>query len=394
MQKIGFINQLQIIYKLVDTCNLSCTYCYYFNGDSYTGHENRPNYAPLSTSEKLAHRISELNERYDIHNLSIVLHGGEPLMMNKNQFKKHIELLRKKLGEIEINLQTNGILFSKKWCEIINDCDITVGVSLDGPKELNDTNRITASGKGTYYKTIEGLNIARKYLNQDRIGTISVINHKFDYEYICNHFSNKLNLFEIALLVPDRTNNIALTKNEHLGYTKALIDAFNFHVNNPKVNIREINSLLDNFQKYEINNLDMYCNEHYIENNIIGNEVITIHTNGDINYYDLVYPEIMLNKFNLVNRSQNIQDISLDNFMFSDEIKIARDASKEIASCCKECKYSHLCYQNAPSYRATSEGYNSKSVYCEVYVDFYNFVLNWLISNGYPKELLFSSFKS
>ena len=47
-------------------------------------------------------------------------------------------------------LCTNGSLLSDEICEYLSKHNISIGVSLDGCKEVNDKNRIDANGNGTY----------------------------------------------------------------------------------------------------------------------------------------------------------------------------------------------------------------------------------------------------
>ncbi|TFH89423.1 radical SAM protein [Vibrio ouci] len=388
MGKKGCIHNLEVVYKIVDTCNLACTYCYYFRGDSYQGHEHRPDYAKIETTTRLVQKLCELLQEYEVQELSLILHGGEPLMMKKSEFTAHLSIIRKALGSVPIYLQTNGVLLNEAWCQLLNNHNIRVSISLDGSQEWHDKHRITVAGHGTYHRVLKGIATARQCLTQEEVGIISVLQPDFDYQHICNHFSKTLGLNTLSLLIPDRTCEPPLSEAEVQGYSQALIDAFDFHVSDGQGQIREIASLLENFQRYNVNHHHHNAQTFYPDDRVSVSEVLTIHTNGDINYYDLVYPEVVLAQFGLVNREFNLADVNLGAMIFSDRLRAVRAQAEAVADDCQTCEYAGLCYQTAPAYRATADGYNSRSVYCQVNKTLYQYVVDWLVANGYPTELI------
>lgn len=77
---------LNVVLKFTERCNLNCSYCYYFNGMDQSFKE-RPALLSIDTAIKVVNflktGIIEMNIKY----LSISIHGGEPLLMPKNQFR-------------------------------------------------------------------------------------------------------------------------------------------------------------------------------------------------------------------------------------------------------------------------------------------------------------------
>src|SRR5437870_1366805 len=43
------------------------------------------------------------------------------------------------------------------WCEFVAVEQVAVGVSIDGPTQFHDLNRVTRSGRGTFERTIAGI---------------------------------------------------------------------------------------------------------------------------------------------------------------------------------------------------------------------------------------------
>lgn len=74
---------LQVVLKVAERCNINCTYCYCLNSDN-----DAPYGRPAAISEEVARgvvRFVEDSARHiDLGQLRIVLHGGEPLMVKKN----------------------------------------------------------------------------------------------------------------------------------------------------------------------------------------------------------------------------------------------------------------------------------------------------------------------
>jgi uncharacterized protein len=56
-------------------------------------------------------------------------------------------------------LQTNGTLINTKWVNFFKLHDFRVGVSIDGPRSINDDNRVFANGDSAYNDTLRGLSL-------------------------------------------------------------------------------------------------------------------------------------------------------------------------------------------------------------------------------------------
>lgn len=61
---------------------------------------------------------------------------------------------------IKYSMVTNGTIMNDRLTEILKENDIKAIISIDGPEEINDLNRVYKTGGGTY-KAIE--NNIKKY---------------------------------------------------------------------------------------------------------------------------------------------------------------------------------------------------------------------------------------
>ncbi len=152
------------------TCNLDCTYCYYLDkAVQYSGKQ------AVMSNELLEMYIKQYISANEVDVVQFLWHGGEPLLLGKDFFKKAMEL-QKSYSEgkrIENTIQTNGILVDEEWCDIFRENNFLVGISLDGPKDIHDTFRVTKGGKPTFENAMEGIRMFQRYGVE--FNTLSVI---------------------------------------------------------------------------------------------------------------------------------------------------------------------------------------------------------------------------
>ena len=147
------------VVKIVSPCNLNCSYCYEYNAldDSW---KNKPKFMSVDVARQVAKRIKEHLLPFEPVSVSIVFHGGEPLMLKPAPFSNLIKIFRDELGpEITplFGMQTNGLLINDQFIDIFNKEDLSVGVSCDGPPSINDKFRINHEGKGSGQKLEKAL---------------------------------------------------------------------------------------------------------------------------------------------------------------------------------------------------------------------------------------------
>ena len=139
----------QVILKVVQRCNLDCTYCYVYNrGDE--SWKTRPPIVSERVLTKLAERIDEHARRHALTSFTVELHGGEPLLLGKRGMEALVELLRSRVEStrLRFTLQTNGLLLDAEWLELFARHGVSFGISLDGPPELADRARVMRRGRG------------------------------------------------------------------------------------------------------------------------------------------------------------------------------------------------------------------------------------------------------
>lgn len=172
--------------NVTSKCNLRCLYCF-----------RKHNSERIITQEetyKICKYILNYCKKYKIDRISLQPWGGEPLIAYERILE--IDDFFKKNGlNCNIYLQTNGTLLSKEKSDELVKRNIHVGFSIDGIKEINDSQRIFLNGNGTYDYILKGID---NILNSGcrGIGAISVITSQ-NIEYIetsIRYFLDKLKL--------------------------------------------------------------------------------------------------------------------------------------------------------------------------------------------------------
>ncbi len=93
-------------------------------------------------------------------------HGGEPTLLGLDYFRKIVALQKKHKPSgavITNNIQTNGTLIDEAWCRFFSKEGFTVGLSLDGPREIHDLYRHTVDGKSAYEQVMHGYELLRHH---------------------------------------------------------------------------------------------------------------------------------------------------------------------------------------------------------------------------------------
>jgi uncharacterized protein len=137
-------------------CNISCTYCYL------------PDRGVKTVMRQDTVRV--LFEKLFASGctgggLTVIWHAGEPLVVPVSFYQEAfatIEALRPRHLELRHSFQTNGMLIDRQWCDFFKQWQVGLGVSIDGPRRLNDAHRLSRSGRSTYDRVLAGIRLLRE----------------------------------------------------------------------------------------------------------------------------------------------------------------------------------------------------------------------------------------
>ena len=153
------------------TCNLDCHYCYYLDkAVQYGGRQ------AVMSDELLERYIRQYIEANQVDTVQFCWHGGEPLLLGIDFYRKAMELQQKYADgkRIENTLQTNGTLVDEAWCDLFAGNNFLVGISLDGPQEIHDSFRVTKGGRPTFERVMQTVSMFRH--GGVEYNTLSVVN--------------------------------------------------------------------------------------------------------------------------------------------------------------------------------------------------------------------------
>lgn len=133
-------------------CNIACKYCH---ADTDT---------PLDMSFEVAAQIINYLFAVRSQNVTLEIQGGEPLL-NWDTIKFLVENTRKHNltnKNIYISMVTNGILLKEDKIDFLLDNNVGICISLDGPEDLHNSNRVFNKGQGSYDLVKEGIKRLQK----------------------------------------------------------------------------------------------------------------------------------------------------------------------------------------------------------------------------------------
>lgn len=366
----------RIIVKIASLCNINCTYCYMYNlGD--TSYKNQPKFLSEETIEALKDRIISHCKKFSVETFTIILHGGEPLLMSKERFENMMDVfnsIKKENINVIYAIQTNGILIDDEWCDIFKKHDISVGVSIDGNKESHDYYRVDKKGKGTFDKVIKGINVLRR--NNVPYGCLGVMNLNIDPEKMYDGFlESNINNLDILIMDSNYDTDHSFTKKYSM--SDWYIQIFNrlYYDKNNRLELRLFRIIMDAV-------LGLDCDIDLMGTS--ENNVLVIETNGGIEPVDILKicgENFTKNDLNVL--TNNFED-SFDNAL----AEIYYNSGKYLSRKCMACPVNDICGAGYIAHRYSSKnGFNNPSIYCDDLLKLITHIQNVMIDEM-PEELI------
>ena len=170
-----------VLIKTASRCNLDCSYCYvYHMADD--GWRRQPKRLSEPSIARIVDALATLARDQEAP-FSVVLHGGEPLLLGYELTEKLLAQLRTHLGvEHGLHVQTNGLLLDERYLDLFDSCDVGVSISFDGPAAVHDANRLDRSGRGSYERVSNAIKRVRAHAGGSRMltGVLAVVDPSSD----------------------------------------------------------------------------------------------------------------------------------------------------------------------------------------------------------------------
>jgi uncharacterized protein len=149
----------EFVLKIHSRCNLACDYCYLYSMADQTWRDQPRRMSP-AIARQTAARIGEHARWHHLDDITIVLHGGEPLLAGADFIADMVAAVREAAGPsvaVQAQVQTNGIRLNEEFLALFSQLGVGVGVSLDGDATAHDRHRRFAAGGGSHAAVSAGL---------------------------------------------------------------------------------------------------------------------------------------------------------------------------------------------------------------------------------------------
>lgn len=151
----------KITLQLTQNCNFRCRYCIYSglpNSQQRTHSNKRMSWQTAKDAVDFL-----WNHSVDTSQVDIGFYGGEPLL-EFPLIRRVVEYSERQfLGkDLTFNMTTNCTLLTTEILHFLQDHNFKLLVSLDGPKEINDQNRVFADGRGTFDSVMKQMELIKE----------------------------------------------------------------------------------------------------------------------------------------------------------------------------------------------------------------------------------------
>lgn len=334
-----FKNINEVHFELTDKCNMQCTYCYAEVNDT----KSKLIHFKLEYIEKL---ITEISMNSKFNEITVTFHGGEPLLMGIEWYKKALnsiqDILLKYNKKPSFSLQSNLLLLDIPYIELFSKYNVKIGTSIDGPKDIHNKLR------SDYDKTIKYIDLLKK--NDIFGGVITVVSiHNWDkiVEIYENFLTLCIDAFHINIVssVGHGKDNKTLTTDQIL---KSYIDSYESMI---KYNFKIIDTrTLQKIRRFYFQPSNQELSTNLQCDNPIchaGIYMLNINFKGEIYPCGTAGTSGNDAKFQLT----NIQDINnYTNEQYENSISNFHQKNSKYYNECQYCKAKFICEHGCPAF--------------------------------------------
>ncbi|WP_186146224.1 cyclophane-forming radical SAM/SPASM peptide maturase YhhB [Burkholderia gladioli] len=353
---LGEAKLTSFLLKVASRCNLDCDYCYMYHHADQSW-RSMPPILSHEHRNAFALQLSAYVKHANLRRCVAVFHGGEPLLMGAAELAAFAQQLRTAVGgdvQLDVSLQTNGLLLTSDSLEMLRHADVGVSLSLDGPKEVNDLHRTTRKGRSSYARTLGALELL-KTVPDTFTGVISVIDPRVPPRNLLEFFDHHA-VPRLDFLLPD-AHHLRQPPGRHEQpdlYERWLIEAFDVWFDEyPHLEVRTFEALLDGVAGLP-SQTDAFG---------FGDvSLITIETDGT--YHDLDVLKVVGQGATKI--GGGVKDTSIAQVAQSPSIAAHRLLLRKDGLCesCRECEVVEVCGGGAVPHRYGLRGFQNPTVYC------------------------------
>ena len=371
-------------------CNLACKYCYYLEKNKLYPTAQRH----LMSDEMLEQFTREYIEAQTMNQVLFTWHGGEPLLRSIDFYRKALSLQQKYAGGRRIDnvIQTNGTLLTDEWCEFFAQNHWLVGISIDGPQPYHDHYRLTAAGKPSWQKVMQGIKLLKKHgVEWNAMAVVNAYNANHPLEFYRFFKENGCQFLQFTPIVE------RLTRHEDGRTLASLADKDEISLSEASVAPEQwsyfLCAIFDEWVRKDVGKIFVEIFDCTLANWMgispgicayskeCGHAGVMEH-NGDVYSCDhFVFPEYKLG---------NIRDHSLIDMLYGEQQQeFSRLKHSSLPRQCKECDMEFACHGECPKNRFMKDKYGDSGLnyLCPGYYHYYQHVAPYM---DYMKQELMS----
>lgn len=371
-------------------CNLACKYCYYLEKNKLYPTAQRH----LMSDEMLEQFTREYIEVQTMNQVLFTWHGGEPLLRSIDFYRKALSLQQKYAGGrcIDNVIQTNGTLLTDEWCEFFAQNHWLVGISIDGPQPYHDHYRLTAAGKPSWQKVMQGIKLLKKHgVEWNAMAVVNAYNVNHPLEFYRFFKENGCQFLQFTPIVE------RLTRHEDGRTLASLADKNEIPLSEASVAPEQwgyfLCAIFDEWVRKDVGKIFVEIFDCTLANWMgvspgicayskeCGHAGVMEH-NGDVYSCDhFVFPEYKLG---------NIRDQSLIDMLYGEQQQeFSRLKHSSLPRQCKECDMEFACHGECPKNRFMKDKYGDSGLnyLCLGYYHYYQHVAPYM---DYMKQELMS----
>lgn len=362
-------------------CNLACKYCYYLEKNKLYPTAQRH----LMSDEMLEQFTREYIEAQTMNQVLFTWHGGEPLLRSIDFYRKAISLQQKYAGDRRIDnvIQTNGTLLTDEWCEFFAQNHWLVGISIDGPQPDHDHYRLTAAGKPSWKKVMQGIKLLKKHgVEWNAMAVVNAYNANHPLEFYRFFKENGCQFLQFTPIVE------RLTRHEDGRTLASLADKDEIPLSEASVAPEQwgyfLCAIFDEWVRKDVGKIFVEIFDCTLANWMgvspgicayskeCGHAGVMEH-NGDVYSCDhFVFPEYKLG---------NIRDHSLIDMLYGEQQQeFSRLKHSSLPRQCKECDMEFACHGECPKNRFMKDKYGDSGLnyLCPGYYHYYQHVAPYM----------------
>ena len=371
-------------------CNLACKYCYYLEKNKLYPTAQRH----LMSDEMLEQFTREYIEAQTMSQVLFTWHGGEPLLRSIDFYRKALSLQQKYAGGRRIDnvIQTNGTLLTDEWCEFFAQNHWLVGISIDGPQPDHDHYRLTAAGKPSWKKVMQGIKLLKKHgVEWNAMAVVNAYNANHPMEFYRFFKENGCQFLQFTPIVE------RMTRHEDGRTLASLADKDEIPLSEASVTPEQwgyfLSAIFDEWVRKDVGKIFVEIFDCTLANWMgispgicayskeCGHAGVMEH-NGDVYSCDhFVFPEYKLG---------NIRDHSLIDMLYGEQQQeFSRLKHSSLPRQCKECDMEFACHGECPKNRFMKDKYGDSGLnyLCLGYYHYYQHVAPYM---DYMKQELMS----